>query len=100
MRLKNRVALVTGAASGIGREIARTFVREGAKVVIADLNQAGADAPVAELGGPERRAIGLPMDVTSEEQIAVGAPITERPPHRSERARFGHSARPAATVGD
>src|ERR1700686_690172 len=72
MRLKNRVALVTGAASGIGKEIARSFVREGAKVAIADLNQAGADAAAAELGGPERRAIGIAMDVTNEEQVEVG----------------------------
>jgi 3-hydroxybutyrate dehydrogenase len=72
MRLKNRVALVTGAASGIGKEIARTFVREGANVAIADLNQAGADATAAELGGPERRAIGIAMDVTAEDQVEAG----------------------------
>jgi len=72
MRLKNRVAVVTGAASGIGKEIARTFVREGTKVAIADLNQAGADAAAAELGGPERRAIGVAMDVTSEAQVEAG----------------------------
>jgi 3-hydroxybutyrate dehydrogenase len=72
MRLKNRVAVVTGAASGIGKEIARTFAREGAKVAIADLNQAGADAAAAELGGPERRAVGIAMDVTNEEQVEAG----------------------------
>jgi len=72
MRLENKVAVVTGAASGIGKEIARTFVREGAKVVIADLNQAGAEAAAAEIGGTEDRAIGVAMDVTSEEQVEAG----------------------------
>ncbi len=71
MRLKDKVAVVTGAASGIGKEIARTYAREGAKVVIADLNQAGADAAAAELGGPER-AIGVAMDVTNEAQVDGG----------------------------
>ena len=50
MRLKDKVAIVTGAASGIGKEIAVAFAREGAKVVIADLNQKAADAAAAELG--------------------------------------------------
>jgi 3-hydroxybutyrate dehydrogenase len=71
MRLKDKVAIVTGAASGIGKEIARTFAREGAKLVIADLNQAGADATAVELGGTGR-AIGVAMDVTSEEQVEAG----------------------------
>lgn len=71
MKLKDKVAVVTGAASGIGKEIARTFVREGAKVVIADLNQAGADATAVELGGAGK-AIGVAMDVTSEAQVEAG----------------------------
>jgi 3-hydroxybutyrate dehydrogenase len=68
MRLENKVAIVTGAASGIGKEIAALFSREGAKVVIADLNQKGADATAAELGGP-KRAIGIGVDVTNETQV-------------------------------
>jgi 3-hydroxybutyrate dehydrogenase len=72
MRLTDRVAVVTGAASGIGKEIARTFLREGAKVAIADLNRAGADSAAAELGGRDQRAIGVAMDVTSEEQVEAG----------------------------
>jgi len=48
MRLKDKVAVVTGAASGIGKEIARTFAGEGAKIVVADLNQQGADTAARE----------------------------------------------------
>jgi 3-hydroxybutyrate dehydrogenase len=71
MRLKDKVAIVTGAASGIGKEIAAAYVREGAKVAIADLNLAAAQSTAAELGGPEH-AIGIAMDVTSEEQVDAG----------------------------
>ena len=70
MRLLGKVAVVTGAASGIGKEIARAYRREGANVVIADLNQAGADAAAAELGGND--AIGVAMDVTSEAEVDAG----------------------------
>jgi 3-hydroxybutyrate dehydrogenase len=68
MRLENKVAIVTGAASGIGREIAMLFAREGARVVIADLNQRGADAVADELGGA-KQAIGVAVDVTNEAQV-------------------------------
>lgn len=71
MKLKDKVAVVTGAASGIGKEIAQTFVAEGAKVVIADLDDAAANATAAELGGPTH-ALGVAMDVTNEEQVDVG----------------------------
>jgi 3-hydroxybutyrate dehydrogenase len=72
MRLKDKVAVVTGAASGIGKEIARTFVAEGAKVVIADLNQKGADETAKVLNGSGRNAIGVAMDVTDEAQVEAG----------------------------
>jgi len=71
MQLKDRVAVVTGAAGGIGQEIARTFAREGAKVVVADRNQAGAAAAAAEFGGTDV-AIGVRMDVTDEAQVDAG----------------------------
>jgi 3-hydroxybutyrate dehydrogenase len=72
MRLKDKVAIVTGAASGIGKEIARTFAREGAKVVIADLDPAAAKAAAAELGAADRRALGVAMDVSNESQVETG----------------------------
>ena len=67
MLLQGKVAVVTGAASGIGKDIAMVFAREGAKVVIADLNQKGADAVATELGGA-KQAIGVAVDVTNEAQ--------------------------------
>src|ERR1700704_4925728 len=73
MNLKSKVAVVTGAASGIGREIARTFWVDRAKVVIADLNQAGAAAAAAELGDADS-AIGIGMDVTRRRWIGMAAP--------------------------
>ncbi|MEV6352638.1 bifunctional aldolase/short-chain dehydrogenase [Streptomyces hydrogenans] len=72
--LATRVALVTGAGSGIGRAIARRLADEGACVVVADLNAAGAAEVAAELGGPDR-AVAVTVDVTDE--TAIGAAFRE-----------------------
>ena len=72
MRLKDKVAVVTGAASGIGKEIARTFARAGAKLAVADLDAAGARLTAAELNHEGRHAIAVVMDVTSEVQVDAG----------------------------
>jgi 3-hydroxybutyrate dehydrogenase len=72
MKLKGRSAIVTGAASGIGKEIALTFAREGAKVAIADLNKAAADATAAEIGAGGGQAVGVAMDVCNEEAVNAG----------------------------
>ena len=70
--LARQVALVTGAASGIGCAIARRFATEGAHVVVADIDGRGAEAVAAEIAadaGPER-AIGVALDVTDERQVS------------------------------
>jgi 3-hydroxybutyrate dehydrogenase len=72
MRLEGKVAVITGAASGIGKEIAALFAGEGASIAVADLNLANAKAAAAEIGGPAKRAIGVEMDVTREEQVIAG----------------------------
>lgn len=64
--LANRIAIVTGAASGFGAEISRQYVAEGAKVVVADLNEAGAKAIAAELGAS---AIAVKCDVSLRTDI-------------------------------
>ena len=69
MQLKDKVAFITGSASGIGKEIAMLYAREGAKIVIADLNKEAADATAAELKASGAEAIGVAVDVTSEEQV-------------------------------
>ena len=69
MTLKDKVAVVTGAASGIGNEIARAFARAGARVIIADLDGSGADVAAAQLTRDGGHAMGVALDVTDEVQV-------------------------------
>lgn len=73
MRLQGKTTLVTGAASGFGKGIAETYVREGAKVAIVDLNEEGAKAVAAELGDA---AIAIKCDVSRAEDVAAAVAKT------------------------
>ena len=76
MKITDKVAIITGAARGIGRAIAERYVREGAKVVIADINEDGAKAVAAALGPS---ALGLRLDIT--EQASIDATIAATVAH-------------------
>ncbi|KMN32379.1 MULTISPECIES: 3-hydroxybutyrate dehydrogenase [Chromobacterium] len=72
MQLNGKVALITGAASGIGKAIAETYARAGAAVAIADINLAAAQATAAEIQAAGGKAVGVAMDVTNEESVNAG----------------------------
>lgn len=78
MRLKNKIALVTGAASGFGAGIAQLFSAEGARVAVVDMNEEGARKIAAELG---KEAVGIQCDVSSAGDVQRAVDET--------RKRFG-----------
>ncbi|WP_046158664.1 3-hydroxybutyrate dehydrogenase [Chromobacterium vaccinii] len=72
MQLNGKVALITGAASGIGKEIALVYARAGAAVAIADINLDAARKTADEIASAGGKAIGVAMDVTSEDAVNQG----------------------------
>jgi 3-hydroxybutyrate dehydrogenase len=73
MKLQDKVCIVTGSASGIGLAIAKRYVSEGARVAIADLNQAAAESTAAAINaGSPGRAMAVAMDVTDEDAVNAG----------------------------
>jgi 3-hydroxybutyrate dehydrogenase len=75
-KLSGKSALVTGAASGIGLEIARSMAREGAAVAIADVASDAAKSAASEIEADGARAIAIAMDVTNEAQVEAGVAQT------------------------
>ena len=69
MRLQGRVAIITGAASGIGRATAQRFAQEGAAVVVADINRTGGSACAQEIVAAGGRAIFVETDVSREADL-------------------------------
>jgi 3-hydroxybutyrate dehydrogenase len=80
--MNGKVALITGAASGIGKAIAELYARQGAAVAIADINQQAADATAAKINQAGGKAIGIAMDVTDEAAVNAGTDKVV--------AQFGH----------
>src|SRR6266403_612749 len=78
MKLKDKSAIITGAASGIGKETALVFAREGANVAIADLNKDAADATANEIRATGGQAMGVAMDVTDEQAVNDGVAAVVR----------------------
>ncbi len=79
MRLEGKAAIITGAARGIGRGVAEAFVREGARVAVADVDEAAARATADEIGGPAGAAWAVAVDVAERGSVErMVAAVTER----------------------
>ncbi|MFA5176729.1 MAG: 3-oxoacyl-[acyl-carrier-protein] reductase [Candidatus Omnitrophota bacterium] len=72
MKLKDKVALITGGARGIGQAIAMTFAGEGADIVVADVNLEVAQKTASEIEALGRKSLALEMDVTDYAQVEAG----------------------------
>jgi 3-oxoacyl-[acyl-carrier protein] reductase len=75
MRLKDKIAIVTGAGSGMGEAIAHTYAREGARVAVLDVNEQAANKVASAIGAA---ALAVACDVTSKADIARAVEVTEK----------------------
>ena len=82
MRLRDKVALVTGAGSGFGRSIAETYAREGARVAVLDINREAAEQTSTDIG---ERTIAVAADVSKADQVRQAVERT-RALHRAHNA--------------
>lgn len=77
-RMKDKVAVITGGGGGIGGEVARTFAREGASVLVADISQERADSVVAEITSKGGKAAAFVLDVNIPEKCAEAIKTAEK----------------------
>src|SRR5271157_368480 len=75
---RNRVAVITGGASGIGAAMARTFAARGAKIVLADIDEQGLGAMERELASAGTPTLSVPTDVTQRASVTALADATWR----------------------
>jgi NAD(P)-dependent dehydrogenase (short-subunit alcohol dehydrogenase family) len=92
--LQNHIAVVTGAASGIGRAIAIGYAREGAQVALLDINENGAGEAAQEIRRAGGQAESFALDVTRREDCIA---VAKKSPTRSDRSR-SWSTMPASTA--
>lgn len=76
MKLKDKVAIVTGAANGIGRSISQLFAKEGVQVALIDLDQPALDEQVHRLQNEGRRVVGIVSDVSDEQDVKNAVALT------------------------
>ena len=93
--LKDKVALITGASQGIGRDTALALAQAGAKVAVAARNEEKLASPVSEIESAGGAALAVKMDVADADQVKAGfkaGPRQIRPPRHSRQQRRHHDA--------
>ena len=96
LSFEGKTALVSGAASGIGKETARRFAQRGARVTCADKNGAGAAATAADIEAAGGKAEGITLDVTEPGQVS--AVIDEAARHRASTFSSTTPASPSSAA--